>query len=235
MASPTAERERIGGIENLRRGFLLLFGASAIDLFLALFSLSAYIRGARATAVPRSLAVWGLAAGLLALTLFILGILSWVFRIIGWGKLCRGVGKRFYCYVRIILVLLPILGTIVVAATIALLIVKMLSLGPTMSVWELEKAKGLVIYFALGLALMTASFIIEGVALLDFSYVLESRLLRNGGALYIVANVLSVLNSVTGMLKFAPIVKSVFNILSSILAVVSALMLYWALRAGGES
>lgn len=235
MAALAVERERAEGFENLRRGFLLLSVASAINLVLVLLSLSIHIEEARATAVPRSLALWGLVAGLLAIALFILGVLSWVFRIIGWGKLCKGVGKKFYCHVRTILVLLPILGAVVAAATIALLVVEVLSLGPAVGVLGLERAKGLIVYFVLGAVLVTVSFVIEGVALLDLSYVLGSALLGKASMLYVAAHILSALGSLVGTLRLAPIVKSAFGALAPTLALLSASMLYWALRAGGGS
>ena len=228
MVGPIAEGERAGGVENLRRGFLLLLGASMISLVVELPVMPARARPLEAGVA--AFVMWGLMAGFLVIVLLILAVLSWVFRIVGWGKLCRGWDRKFYCYVRTILVLLPVLGIVIVIAAIVMVVAEILTLGPAMGVLVLERAKGLVIYLLLGVVLVAASFVIEGVALLDFSYVLKSMLLRGGGALYIAAYVLSVLDSVVGTLRPASVVKTAFSISSSILAVASAFVLYWAFR-----
>ncbi len=227
-----SERDKIDGLKNLGRGFLLLVVASALSLVMTLTSQMMVGQVRPTPTIPRTLLVQVLVIGFLGFLLLILYIVSWILRIIGWGGICRGVGKKFYCYTRILLIVLPVLGVAIMIGAAMLMAMEIFTLGvPTTPIKPkgLEKWGG---FFLLGAVLITVAFLVEGVALLDSSYVFASKLLRNGAFLYIAAQVFSILTGVINQLLAAPleVATTALNVAGQILGLVSALIVYWALR-----
>ncbi len=187
---------------NLEYGYATLALANVLALISSTMTPGAGPTAPETVAPSELFRLLGLAVvGFLVLALT---ILSWVLRIMGWDAVYRATGKRLYRWTRIVIIILPIIGVIVMVVFIIVGVLEVMAAGT-----EEAAAVGPWIYGVLaGTALIALSYVFEGFSLLDMSYSYGSKLLRAGGILLIVAQFASIVSGSLSAVMFSEVLRS---------------------------
>lgn len=176
------------GAIRLRNAFMLGLTSSLTSLILMVVNPGGEILASlssRGIAVLLTIVILGMAT-------FILAIASWIYRVLGWGSLCKASIKRFYCYTRIAIIVLPAAGTLLTIVGSVALSFQVMAGGPQAESAIESLPKGLMLAIHVGAVVFVTGFIMEGLSLLDMSLIYGRRILTAGSILYLLAQVLSI-------------------------------------------
>ncbi|OYT61983.1 MAG: hypothetical protein B6U69_02570 [Thermofilum sp. ex4484_15] len=174
------------GITKIRKAFLMQMFSYLISLITLLSLANLRLTPPANLEDITSKLPYIAAIGLALLTLFIVALISWIYKIMGWGDLCKSsLGRKFYCIVRICIIALPIISfalaiIIGVEATFKALIQGTV----TQMVYPGFTSLVNTIFYS--------TFIIEGIALLDLYLKYGPAYLGMGSILYLIFTIIGV-------------------------------------------
>lgn len=147
----------------------------------------------------------------------ILGLATWVLKVMGWGSLCKARLRRFYCLTRLIVLGAPIVGVILIIAGVLTTFFDVFSnvaTGLEISLLEERIIASMSGYIVAGAVIMAAGNVFEGVASLDLGFSTKENVLIIGSLLYLASVTVSVLSQVSQALGVvSPIVSLASNVL----------------------
>ncbi len=218
------EKERLlNGFKRIRQGFLLLIPSSVIGLIVApLTSPRDFLE------LGPGVIAYLIFIGILGMVSAILVIASWILRIVGWGNICGAGIKRFYCYTRLLLIVLPIVGVAISIIGGIIYGIQVFTSGLEYVGQTLFPPTLLAVIIA-GSLIITAGFLVEGVSLLDISYIYGRGMLRIASILYLLSLVVSTVLSIFSTTQ-AVFGATWMGLLSNTLQLVSSITLYIGLR-----
>ena len=170
------------GLGKLRNSFICQAMASVISIafYVAIRGSPPPIQETGLPALSPEVLTYLALLAILGLGLLLLLVISWIYKVLGWGDICKAGLKRFYCYTKLGVLFLPILGIMFMLVTSLVAGLRALS-SPTepvgLSAWSWVSN--------LGLALISSGLVFDGVSLLDFYHREREAPLGIGCPLYL--------------------------------------------------
>jgi len=139
---------------------------------------------------PRSLfdIIRILLVSILGIFSMILSLTIWVFKILGWGYLCKLKIKNFYCWTRLAILIFPILGLL---AMIIVFITVFLNNPSYIYQLNFDSNKELRLILFFTAIFFSVGYIFESVAIYDLSIVYKNKTLKYGSIMYLLAVIIS--------------------------------------------
>ncbi len=149
--------------------------------------------------------------------MLILGLATWVLKVLGWGNLCKARLRKFYCLTRLIVLGAPIAGMLLILAGVLAEFFRAFSsvaTGLEPLLLEDKIVASVSGYIVAGLVTVAAGNVFEGVASFDLGLLTKERALAIGSLLYLAAAAASVLSQVGRALES---VSSAFSLAANVL------------------
>ncbi|MEM1508413.1 MAG: hypothetical protein QW291_02935 [Thermofilaceae archaeon] len=199
-------------------GLVRLRTAAALSVIASLFGLLSQAVGFSLSGSAALGELFPAVAMLMAVgvLMIILGIATWVLKVMGWGSLCKARLRKFYCLTRLIVLGAPIVGVILIIAGVLTTFIEVFSSiasGPELSLLDEKIIASISGYIIAGAVIMAAGNVFEGVASLDLGFSTKENVLIVGSLLYLVSVTVSVLSQVSRELGIiSPIVSLAGNV-----------------------
>ncbi|OYT27120.1 MAG: hypothetical protein B6U95_06605 [Thermofilum sp. ex4484_82] len=138
---------------------------------------------------------------ILGLILALTAIISWIFKILGWGSICKTNFKKFYCYTRLAIIILPIIGISMTMIAGFIIGLQLTVSGHQASPEEIAESvpATVKVIAVLGSIIASTGFVIEAISLFDISIIYSEPMLKIGSIIYITSLAASIFQQVLAL------------------------------------